>query len=205
MNFTSRIQGIQKGIQDSSYDEECVFNRKKLFRENYLNIQIDDCYDYHNIVEGAVRDAILKLLANTFLSWRNELKDLGVSYYLGIWVYEPRLPKSQVVCAVGEQHIDYYQNQCFDLSPRKENLPPYSFMKKGLDQLKWSQKVDYDYLEQWEIDYPKENYESPTDWEDDQKKYKKFIADSAKEFETKRGKTYCKDVGSIWVGEWIGE
>ncbi|MBK6284108.1 MAG: hypothetical protein IPF54_16975 [Draconibacterium sp.] len=117
MNFKNKeLSAFQEWIDHKYYLEDNQFDQEKLFFEQkYLNFQIDDCYGFTEKVDGKLRDDIFKILYLTYLNWKNELINLEISFYLGVWIYNPRLPKSEVVCAVGREKIEYYQNLCFDI------------------------------------------------------------------------------------------
>lgn len=200
MNFETRIKGIQDWIKRKDYLEDSLFDKKKLVKQKYLNFQIDDCYHFTNEVEGTIRNSILKVLYTTFSNWKTELNNLNIPFYLGVWVYNPRLPKSEVVCAIGSEEIEYYQ-KCFDISNEPKSIIELKDFKK--ERLIWTQKIDSDILEEWEINFPKENYESEKRWLEDQEYYRNFIESSYKVIKNKNRKSYFKNVGEIWTGELI--
>ena len=201
MNFKNRIIGIQKWIDENDYREENHFDKEKLFEDKYLNFQIDDCYNYTENVVGKTRDDIFKILFSTYSQWKIELNKLNIPFYLGVWIYNPRLPKSEIVCAIGKDKIEYYQNKCFDLATNKTEIIDVKDFKKERNSLVWTKKIDFDILEQWEIDFPKENYESEEDWIKQQEEFKIFISNSYKFEDEKKGKRYYNNVGEIWTGE----
>jgi hypothetical protein len=205
MDFKSRVVGIQKWIDKNYYREENRFNKEKLFEQEYLNFQIDDCYNYMENVVGKTRVDIFKILYSTYSQWKIELDKLNIPFYLGVWIYNPRLPKSEIVCAIGKEKIEYYQKKCFDFATTKKEIIDVKDFKKDTNNLLWTEKIDFDILEQWEIDFPKENYESEEDWIEQQEVFKVFIRDSYKSEFDKKGKRYFKNVGEIWTGELISE
>ena len=50
---------------------------------------------------------ILAGLLDIYDNLKQQLDARGKPYYLKIWLYEPRVSKSQVVCAVGERILHY--------------------------------------------------------------------------------------------------
>lgn len=203
MNFEQRIKGIQEWIEQKEYLDENKFDKEKLVKQKYLNYQIDDCYDYLDKVEEKTRNEIFEVLYRTYSNWKTELFDLNVPFYLGVWIYNPRLPKSEVVCAIGNEKIDYYQNKCFDISNEQKKIIDLKDFKREKDTLVWTKKIDFDTLEDWEINFPKENYENEKHWLEYQEYFKNFINKSYKVDENKNGKKYYKNVGEIWTGELI--
>jgi hypothetical protein len=200
MNFEQRIKGIKDWIDQEEYIDENVFDKEILFEQKYLNFQIDDCYDYLDKVVDNTRNEIFRVLHQTYSKWKTELIGLNIPFYLGVWIYNPRLPKSEVVCAIGNKKIDYYQNKCFDISKEKGKTIDIQQFKKEKDII-WTKKIDFDTLEDWEINFPKENYENDQHWMEYQDRFKKFIKESYKVDESKKGKIYYKNVGEIWTGE----
>ncbi|PNW25629.1 hypothetical protein [Formosa algae] len=122
MDFKSRVVGIQKWIDKSYYREENRFNKEKLFEQEYLNFQIDDCYNYMENVVGKTRVDIFKILYSTYSQWKIELDKLNIPFYLGVWIYNPRLPKSEIVCAIGKEKIEYYQKNALIWRQQKKKL-----------------------------------------------------------------------------------
>ena len=114
MNFEQRIKGIQDWIDKEEYIDEIVFDREKLFDQKYLNFQIDDCYDYLDKVIDNTKNEIFKVLHKTYSNWKTELIDLNIPFYLGVWIYDPRLPKSEVVCAIGNEKINNESYYCVE-------------------------------------------------------------------------------------------
>lgn len=203
MNFKNRVIGIQKWIDKKYYREENRFNKEKLFEQEYLNFQIDDCYNYMENVVGKTRNDIFKVLFSTYSQWKIELNKLNIPFYLGVWIYNPRLPKSEIVCAIGKEKIDYYQNKCFDVSNEQKKIIDLKNFEKEKDTLIWTKKIDFDTLEDWEINFPKENYENEQHWLKYQEHFKNFINNSYKVDKNENGNRYYKNVGEIWTGEFI--
>lgn len=143
------------------------------------------------------------MLFITYSNWKTELINLDVPFYLGVWIYNPRLPKSEVVCAIADEKINYYQNKCFDISDKQKTPIDFRDFKNEVNTLVWTQKIDADILEDWEINFPKENYESEKHWAEYQEYYKDFINNSYKIEEISNSKTFYKNVGEIWTGELI--
>src|SRR4051794_26854525 len=56
--------------------------------------------------KSVTRNLIISALEEIYDNWKIQLDKLNEPYYLKIWLYEPRVSKSQVVCAIGER-IEY--------------------------------------------------------------------------------------------------
>lgn len=127
--------------------------------------------------------------------------NLDIPFYLGVWIYNPRLPKSEVVCAIEDNKIDYYKNKCFDVFDQQNNLIDLKDFKIEKNNLVWTKKIDFDTLEDWEINIPKESYENKKHWMEFQEYFKNFINNSYKIEKNKNGYRDYKNVGEIWTGE----
>src|SRR5690606_17817800 len=103
MNFNRRIKSIEKWVDKKVYVEEAFFDRDKLFELKFLNFQIDDCYYFQDQITGNVRSKIFKVLYSVYENWKKKLLELDTSFYLGVWIYDPRLPKSEIVCGIGKE------------------------------------------------------------------------------------------------------
>ena len=57
--------------------------------------------------KGETKERILNGLFDIYENWKNQLDELNEPYYLKIWLFEPRISKSQVVCVIGNS-IDFY-------------------------------------------------------------------------------------------------
>jgi hypothetical protein len=69
---------------------------------------------------------------------------LGKPYYLKIWLFEPELSKSQVVCAVGS-YADFYDNT-FSKPEIEKGFEDSAYYKtiEGLHAFNWQHYVNTD-------------------------------------------------------------
>jgi len=67
------------------------------------------------------RDLILNSLLDIYENWDLQLKQLNIPYYLKIWIYEPRITSSQIVCGI-EDRIKHYAD-IFSLATTKMQFP----------------------------------------------------------------------------------
>jgi hypothetical protein len=97
--------------------------------------------------KGKTKQLMLNGLIDIYHSWKKQMDKSGQTYYLKIWLYEPRFAKSQVVCAVGDR-IDYYEN-LFIKSDKKKQLMTVNYcnLKSKLDVLNWQYRLDEDHIE----------------------------------------------------------
>jgi len=101
--------------------------------------------------KGQTKTKILYGLIDIYDSWKKELDKLNETYYLRIWLFEPRFSNSQVVCAMGE-YLDYYENIFF--KPEESRiLSPMSFgqLNKEIDEFNWEYRIDEDHFDKNEI------------------------------------------------------
>lgn len=88
--------------------------------------------------KGKAKKDILNGLEKIYDNWKVKLEKSNKPYYLKIWLYEPRISKSQVVCAI-DAKIEYYEN-IFEKADFKQNNS--SFTNQMSSDFKWQTKVD---------------------------------------------------------------
>lgn len=116
------------------------YNKAKIYVDpwdnlNFTNSQIQE-------PKGKAKREILKGLEKIYDAWKIELEKLNKPYYLKIWIYEPRVSKSQVVCRIEdriEDRIEHYENLFIkaDFKPNKS-----SFTNELIADFKWQSKID---------------------------------------------------------------
>ncbi len=151
---------------------------------------------------GKAKKEIINGLEKIYDSWKIELEKLNEPYYLKIWLYEPRLSKSQVVCAIGEK-IEYYQN-LFEKADFKQNNS--SFSNQLGSEFKWRSKVDEEPFWESELLWPIDQYERIEDSYSDRRLLKKLKEGNYKNQEIDSPNGYKDTIyflpkGKIWVGE----
>ena len=106
-----KVEGIQKWIEEYlELDIEELSKHKYHYSKVYVQPWDNLTLTNSEIPEpkGKAKQEIINGLAKIYDSWKKELDKLNQPYYLKIWLNEPRLSKSQVVCALGELH--YWRN-----------------------------------------------------------------------------------------------
>jgi len=190
---------------DKSYNcSDFKFDLEFLNQENYFHYEIEEWYGAEFGVKGELRKTIIETLLKIFFEWKTELDKLNKEYYLAIWLYNPRMLKSEVVCAINEK-IPYYEKEAFLASKKKNKFELNQFGKLSteLEKFTWRRKVDMDSFYEWEINTPKEDYEFEKEYYKDQRFYKKLVQDKFHVAETDNGKIYFKPKGDVWIGELI--
>ena len=147
---------------------------------------------------------ILNGLFDIYESWKKQLDKLGKPYYLKIWLYEPCVSNSQVVCAIGNL-TDFY-NTTFYIPeiPKKFNTNYLGTVKNKAENYNWEHKVEEQYLDK---NYVGELEEYATE---------KYFIETKKWYESKLKKshrkiiykdpidgvseTYAFKLGEVWLG-----
>ncbi|WP_405223763.1 hypothetical protein [Dokdonia sp. Asnod1-B02] len=127
---------------------------------------------------------------------------LNKPYYLKIWLYEPRISKSQVVCAIDEK-IEYYEN-IFEKADFKPNDSP--FTNQLSVEFKWQPNIDEEPYWKSDLLWPIDQYERIEDCYSDRRLLKKLKKGNFKnkEIDSPNGDKdtiYFLPKGKIWVGK----
>jgi len=192
------IRQIDKSIDDSDSELDIDF----LNQEKYYNYAIEEWYGEEFLIKGELRKKIVETLLKTYFEWKKELDKLNKEYYLAIWLYNPRMLKSEIVCAI-EEKINYYEKECF-LNSNKNNefdLNQFGKLSAELKKFSWNRKIDLDSVQEWEINFPKEQYESKREYHKNQKFYKRIIQEQFHVIERDNDKVYFYPKGDVWIGK----
>ncbi len=190
---------IQKWIDiESKLNFEFLDKYKYCYSDIYIHPWCDISLINSEFPEpkGKTRNDLILGLEKIYNNWKIELEKLNKPYYLKIWLYEPRVSKSQVVCAIDER-INYYSNFFLELL---DNEKPSDFCNKLNPNLRWNL---YEDSQTWS-----ENFLLKTTDNEDyncfclkkikslkQKKYKTEIIN----IEDGKDKLYFEPKGKIWV------
>ncbi len=192
------ISDINKSIIDSDSKLDIDF----LNQEKYYNYEIEEWYGEEFGIKGELRKKIIETLLKTYFEWKNELDKLNKEYYLAIWLYNPRMLKSEIVCAIDEK-VAYYENESFLASNKNSefNLNQFGKLSTELQKFTWDKKIDLDSVHEWEINFPKEQYEFEKEYNKDQKFYKRLIQEKFHVVEKDNEKIYFHPKGDVWIGK----
>ncbi|MFD0991663.1 hypothetical protein [Tenacibaculum geojense] len=193
---------LSKKIIRELKNSDFSLNLEHLNRKKYFNYKVEEWYGEEFLIKGELKKRIIETLIRTYLDWKTELDKLNKEYYLAIWFYNPRMLKSEVVCAIDEK-IHYYENDAFLSAKKKSKLEVNQFGKLSteLEKFNWDKRVDMDSIHQWELDLPKQNYESEKQYNKEQKFYKKMIDLNFHAVEKDNEKIYFYPKGDIWIGK----
>lgn len=188
-----------------SAPEDARFNLPQLMEEQFLNFQFEDQYGFGNHPnKGLIRKRIITLLFEIHAGWKAALEKLDQPYYLAIWLCEPQIIRSEVVCAVGDR-IKLYSDHWFDASEKDPVLRKEAYGKNQhlFDQLIWERKNAYTLHTSVEMNWPLEHYKDPKQFYKDRRFYAQMEKTCKKITEETFGKTYYQLIGDYWVGKHV--
>ena len=148
------------------------------------------------------RILILNSLLDIYDNWDKELKKMDIPYFLKIWLFEPRITSSQVVCGISDR-IELYEN-VYSLNLDKVSFPSerYITLNNRLNQFDWIPAIDEEIIDNdfWS----KEQYLFESEYYNDQRIYRKL----EKKLVKKKDLTddyqklirYYVPKGNIWIG-----
>lgn len=198
---------IQKAIENwKNYNLELDIKYLEKVKRNYCKIWVPP---FANISvtgseipspKGKNRQLIIKGLLEIYTNWDQQLKTLGKPYYLAIWLFEPRIEKSQIVCAIDEMQGFY--NQTFFKPEEERNIPlqNYGSSAKDLEKFNWSYALDEDFFYQSDIELQEEEYLTSEDYYACQKWYKRKIKEGARQDSLEQDTLYAIKKGTVWIG-----
>lgn len=155
--------------------------------------------------KAKTRALMLNGLIDIYESWKRQLDDSGLPYYLKIWLYEPRFSRSQVVCARGNK-IEHYENAFFMPDESTElRIGNYGSLRSRLQNFTWDHCLDEDHYDNSEVGEP-ENYATRQDYIDTKKWFEKIMKKPHRitRFKEPVGEItemYSFKRGNVWIGE----
>jgi len=170
MNRIKKIRGhkkiqnrIQSWIEHNKFLNVSDFLKNKYCYANvsfhpYFNISINNS----NIAEPKTktRKQIILGLQEIYNNWKTELDKLNQPYFLKIYLFEPRISKSQVICAIGKEKIEYYEN----FYRETDNKSDLNFQKILSADFKWKTHSDDDIYSEQELLTPESYYHIEEDY-----------------------------------------
>ncbi|WP_044403368.1 hypothetical protein [Lacinutrix sp. Hel_I_90] len=118
------------------------------------------------VLKGKTRKKVLAGLLDIFNQWEKQLKTLETPYYLALWLYEPHLHKSQVVCSIGSC-LDFYDKTFYKPELQKQiPVTNYGHFSEALSEFNWTHALD-------ETFYTPEDFEATPDEFYSLKEYRK--------------------------------
>lgn len=146
------------------------------------------------------RKLIIESLIEIFNSWETQLKTLDKPYYLAIWLNEPNIENSQVVCAI-DDYLNFYDITYY--RPEKQKKIPtqnYGKLKNDLDAFNWIYALDEHRFTNEDIDETADVYATIKDYYTMQRWYKKQL-NRAPIIRRDNNVTYYRTQKStVWIG-----
>lgn len=171
-----------RGQKRRSKEIDCWLHDNLMINERYF---IENQRDYCEIIvhpwcdisivnstipepKGKNRMKIISGLLDIYESWKMELDSLGEDYYLKIWLYDPFISKSQVVCAIGEK-LHFYDNTFHKKdTPKTFNVKNFGSLEERIMQYQWESYVDELILEDDHLGEP-DDYRNLKDYIENKK------------------------------------
>lgn len=153
--------------------------------------------------KGKLRKKIIESFFDIYESWAIQLKELGKPFYLKIWIFEPDIYDSQVVCAINDK-IEYYEN-IFHKPETEKNITKSSLEKisNRINDFNWSYSVEEYPI--FENEYLRENFTSDKDYLEEQKWLKSELRKPYREINQVREeiteKVFLIKGNEVWLGE----
>ncbi len=148
---------------------------------------------------GCTKNMILDGLEIIYDNWKSQLEKLDQPYYLKIWLNEPRITKSEVVCGIKE-NIVKFENSFSKINFKKNNSNLISSMSSDL---KWECAVDEEFL--FENEVSQENFLYLDEFFSERRllnkaKKKGYRNEIVENSSGEKEKVYFIPKGKIWIG-----
>lgn len=199
---------IQKNIQ-KWIDSNCTLDLEALLEFNYQYVQINILPWMNKPLVGSrllepngfTKNMLLDGLGIIYDNWKSQLEKLDQPYYLKIWLNEPRLTKSEVVCGIKEK-IEEFENSFYKIN--LEENKSYLINQLSSD-FKWECAIDEDLVFERDVSSP-ENYINIEEYYSDKKllnkaKKKGFRNKAIENSLGEKDVLYFIPKGKIWIGE----
>jgi len=153
--------------------------------------------------KGKIRKKILESFFDIYESWNIQLKELGKPYYLKIWLFEPDIYNSQVVCAINEK-IEYYENIFLEVEiAKKISKSSLDKISNRINNYDWEYRIEENPI--FENEFLRENFISEAAYLEEQKWLKNQLNKPHRIIDQKRNgiaeKIYLFESSDVWIGE----
>lgn len=154
---------------------------------------------------GETRKRIVQGLFEIYNHWKDSLDSLNQPYYLKIWLYEPRISKSQVVCAIGSA-VDFYETTF----GKPDHANTFDVKRLGIplefyDGMTWEHRLDEAYFDLNDLG-SEDEYHSKEDFVETKKWYANRLKKPHKMLGNSNNATkipstlYSYTLGNVWIG-----
>jgi hypothetical protein len=154
--------------------------------------------------KGKTRKLIIEGLLTIFNSWKAQLDKRDQAYYLKIWLYEPHITRSQVVCARGDM-LNFYDNTFSKGQATKElNTQHYGLLSTQMEGLNWALHKEEFHFSQEDIGEPEE-YMTLTDYQENKRYLERLMKHRRIKMHTtenngEQSTLYAHQIGNVWIG-----
>lgn len=138
-------------------------------------------------------------MLEVYQSWHEKLSNLNENFYLKLWIYDPHFINSQVVVAYKD--CLHFYDRTFDIGTQDKKFPfhKYKYLKEKLEMFDWQYHIDCDvYTESDLVDNVQRGWMSAGEL--DALKGKAYRVEAIHLSDGDIDKTYCVQVGDVWVG-----
>ena len=125
----------------------------------YCNISVNNSNFSEPKTE--TRKQIILGLQEIYNNWQINLDKLNQPYFLRIYLFEPRILKSQVICAIGTEKIEYYEH-FYPIA--NKNKSTSNFQKILSSDFEWKTHIESDIYSEKELLTPEIYYQSNEDY-----------------------------------------
>ena len=175
-----------------SADSEILENQQRCWAKlrHVWGIDVGSCNSGRGHPKGLTKKLMLRSLYQVYQAWKDELDATGEPYYLKVWLYEPWIEDSQVVCAVGDL-LGSYEEMFESLGEQCSPEALQSVPEMGL-------------VDNW-VTNRHAAYYSESEWQDDEKMMKWLNGGGFETREMQFGDgtsdtTYIVPIGRVFVG-----
>lgn len=147
------------------------------------------------------RKLILESLIEIFNSWEAQLKTLDKPYYLAVWLNEPYIENSQVVCAI-DGYLNFYDSTYYRPEKQKKlSTQNYGKLKNDLAVFNWTYALDEHHFSNEDMEETAEIYATKKDYYAMQKWYKNQLKRAPRIMKGTANNTYYSTKkGIVWIG-----
>ncbi|MFD1061925.1 hypothetical protein ACFQ1Q_01605 [Winogradskyella litorisediminis] len=199
---------IEKDIQIwKNYNLDLDLDYLASRQRNYCKVYVSPFCDISMLQSdipspyGKFRKEIIKSLLEIYNSWEAKLKTLNKPYYLAIWLTEPKIEKSQVVCAI-DDFLHFYEDTFFrPEEQRKLPIQNYGKFKSELEQFNWIFGHDEGHFTNDDLAMEVDDYANEEDYHYYQSWYKRKIKEGARVYDDGNGYvSYSFKQNDVWIG-----
>lgn len=187
-------QQLKLDLEELKYHQRIYTKAELNPYSNYPSLNIT-----HSAPSGKTRKKILTALLNIYESWNEQLQAFREPYYLKIWLYEPYITKSQVICATGD-FIEFYKNSFFKpAADKRMPVENYGILQKRIEKLSWEYAIHEEVVSETDIGERFE-FDSETEYFRNKKQVVRRIQNSFRKTSQDGTSYYHTKYGAVWIG-----